>query len=244
MRYTYFARRNLKEILRDPLSLILGVILPIFFIALFSTISRNAPVDVFKPVNIVPGITVFGFTFTTMFLGLLIAKDKSSSFLTRLFISPLTSKDYILGYFVAMLPIAFIIGVSCLIAGLFVGVPLTPSLLYTFLSFIPYIFFSAFIGIFLGTVCSEAQLMAIGNIYIIACAIFSGAWMDLNILGDKIKAIAEILPFSHAVELSRIVLSGRPDNVWIRVLIVSGYTVLFFLLSVYFFNRKMKSDNK
>ena len=244
MRYTYFARRNLKEILRDPLSLILGVILPIFFIALFSTISRNAPVDVFKPVNIVPGITVFGFTFTTMFLGLLIAKDKSSSFLTRLFISPLTSKDYILGYFVAMLPIAFIIGVSCLIAGLFVGVPLTPSLLYTFLSFIPYIFFSAFIGIFLGTVCSEAQLMAIGNIYIIACAILSGAWMNLNILGDKIKAIAEILPFSHAVELSRIVLSGRPDNVWIRVLIVSGYTVLFFLLSVYFFNRKMKSDNK
>lgn len=244
MKYLYFAQRNLKEILRDPLSLVLGVLLPVFFIFLFSIISKNAPIDVFKPVNIVPGITIFGFTFITMFLGLLIAKDKSSSFLTRLFISPLKPKDFIIGYSIPLLPFSLIIGIVCLIIGIVVGVPTSLTLVYTLVSFIPYILFSVFIGIFLGVICNETQIMAIGNIYIIASALLGGAWMDLNILGENIKKITEVLPFSHAIEASRIVLAGRQDNIWIHLLIVSIYAVLFFLLSVYFFNRKMKSDNK
>lgn len=244
MRHIYFAKRNFKEILRDPLSLVLGVVLPVVFILLFTTISKNAPIEVFKPVNIVPGITIFGFTFITMFLGLLIAKDKSSSFLTRLFISPLKPKDFILGYSIPLLPFSLIVGIVCLLVGLVVGVPASLALVYTLVSFIPYILFSIFIGIFLGVVCNETQIMAIGNIYIIASSILGGAWVDIEILGEEIKSIAEVLPFSHAIEASRIALAGRQDNMWTHLLIVSIYAVLFFLLSIYFFNRKMKSDNK
>lgn len=244
MKSIYFAQRNLKELARDPLSLVLGVLLPVFFIFLFSTISKNAPIDVFQPVNIVPGITIFGFTFITMFLGLLIARDKSSSFLTRLFISPLKPRDFIIGYSIPLLPFSLIIGIVCLVIGIAVGVPTSMTLVYTLVSFIPYILFSVFIGIFLGVICNETQLMAIGNIYIIASALLGGAWMDLNILGENIKKITEVLPFSHAIEASRIVLAGSQDNIWIHLLIVSIYAVLFFLLAVYFFNRKMKSDNK
>ena len=244
MKSIYFAQRNLKELARDPLSLVLGVLLPVFFIFLFSTISKNAPIDVFQPVNIVPGITIFGFTFITMFLGLLIARDKSSSFLTRLFISPLKPRDFIIGYSIPLLPFSLIIGIVCLVIGIAVGVPTSMTLVYTLVSFIPYILFSVFIGIFLGVICNETQLMAIGNIYIIASALLGGTWMDLNILGENIKKITEVLPFSHAIEASRIVLAGSQDNIWIHLLIVSIYAVLFFLLAVYFFNRKMKSDNK
>jgi ABC-2 type transport system permease protein len=244
MKSIYFAQRNLKEISRDPLSLILGVLLPVFFIFLFSTIAKNAPIDVFNPVNIVPGLTIFGFTFITMFLGLLIARDKSSSFLTRLFISPLKPKDFIIGYSIPLLPFSLIIGIVCLLIGIVIGVPISLSLVYTLLSFLPYILFSVFIGIFLGVICNETQIMAIGNIYIIASALLGGAWMDLNILGENIKKITEVLPFSHAIEASRIVLSGRQDNIWIHLLIVGIYAVLFFFLAVYFFYRKMKSDNK
>ena len=86
--------------------------------------------------------------------------------------------------------------------------------------------------------------MAIGNIYIIASAFLCGAWMDLTILGENGKKMADVLPFSHAIEASRIVLAERPDNIWIHLLIVGVYAVVFFLLAVYFFNRKMKSDNK
>jgi ABC-2 type transporter. len=244
MKSIYFAQRNLKEIVRDPLSLILGVLLPVLFIFLFSTISKNAPIGVFKPLNIVPGITIFGFTFTTMFLGLLIAKDKNSSFLTRLFISPLKPKDFIIGYSIPLLPFSLIIGVVCLVTGIIIGVSPSITLVYTLISFIPYILFSVFTGIFLGIVCNETQVIAIGNIYIIASALLGGAWMDVNILGENIKKITEILPFSHAIEASRIVLSGRQDNIWIHLLIVCAYALLFFLLAIYFFNKKMNSDNK
>lgn len=244
MKSIFFVERNFKEILRDPLSLILGVLLPVFFILLFSTISKNVPIEVFKPVSIVPGVTIFGFTFTTMFLGLLIAKDKSSSFLTRLFISPLKPYDFIIGYSIPLLPFSLIIGVACLIVGVIVGVPVSMKIVYTLVSFIPYILFSVFFGVFLGVVCNEAQIMAIGNIYIIASALLGGAWMDLNILGEKIKGFTEILPFSHAIEFSRIVLSDRQENIWIHLMIVSGYALVFFFLSTYFFKRKMNSDNK
>lgn len=244
MRSLYFAKRNLKEILRDPLSLLLGIILPVLIIFLFSALSKNAPIEIFKPVNIVPGITIFGFTFTTMFLGLLIAKDKSTSFLTRLFISPLKPKDFIVGYFIPLLPFSFIIGICCVAVGIIVGIPISFALLLTFISFIPFILFSAFTGVFLGTICNETQIMALGNIYIIAGSFLGGAWMDLNILGRNLKSITEILPFSHAIEASRNILAGRPDNIGIHLLIVSLYAIVFLFLSVYFFNRKMKSDNK
>ncbi len=239
MKAVWLAKRNSKEILRDPLSLVLGVLLPVFFIVLFYIISKNAPIEVFNSVNIVPGVTVFGFTFTTMFIGLLIAKDKSSSFLTRLFISPLKSRDYIFGYFFPSLPVSFIIAVCCLLTGILVGIPLSWNLLFTFLSFLPFIIFSSFIGIFLGAVCSENQVVALGNIYIISSAMLGGAWMDLNVLGKNIKSVTDVLPFSHAIEASRIILSGRPDNIWVHLLIVTGYAILFFFLSIFFFNKKM-----
>ncbi len=244
MKYSYFAGRNSKEILRDPLSLILAGVLPVVLIVLFSLIARNAPIEVFLPVNIVPGLTVFGFTFITMFLGLLIAKDKSSSFLTRLFVSPLKPWDFILGYFIPVLPMAVLITVSCLVAGLFVGVPLSVNLIYTFLSFIPFVLFSGFFGIFLGILCRESQVMAIGNIYIIASSLLGGAWMDLNILGKTLQKITDLLPISHAIEASRIVLSGRSDNLWIHLGVVCLYALVFFILAVFLFRRKMRSDNK
>ena len=139
MKYLYFASRNQKEIIRDPLSIILGVLMPVFFIFLFSIIAKNAPIDLFKPVNITPAMTIFGFSFITMFLALLIAKDKSSSFLARLFISPLTASDFVLGYIVPMLPISSLIAISCTIVGIIMGTPLTIYILLTFLTYIPYI---------------------------------------------------------------------------------------------------------
>ena len=147
-----------------------------------------------------------------------------------------------MGYFVPVLPMAVIIAVSCLVTGLFVGVPLSVKLLFTFLSFIPFVLFSGFLGIFLGTICRETQVLAVGNIFIIACPLLGGAWMDVNILGETLKKITDLLPFSHAIEASRIVLSGRPDNLWIHLGVVCLYAFVFFVLAVFFFSRKMRSD--
>src|SRR5699024_11534094 len=108
-----FAARNRKEIFRDPLSIILGIALPIIFIFVFTTIEKNAPLDIFKVNNIAPGIIVFGFAFLTMFSALLIAKDKQTALLTRLLASQLKVFDYVLGYAIPMIPLAVLQAFLC-----------------------------------------------------------------------------------------------------------------------------------
>jgi len=142
------------------------------------------------------------------------------------------------------MPMTAIITVSCLVTGLLVGVPFSVKLLYTFLSFIPFVLFSVFFGIFLGITCRETQVLALGNIYIISSTLLGGAWMDLRILGETIEKITDLLPFSHAIEASRIVLSGRQDDTWVHLGVACLYALVFFMLAVVFFRRKMRSDNK
>jgi ABC-2 type transport system permease protein len=244
MRMLYFASRNQKEILRDPLSSILGILMPVLFILLFSIIAKNAPIEVFKPVNLTPGMTIFGFSFITMFLALLIAKDKSSSFLSRLFISPLTAKDFVSGYILPMFPLVLLQSICCLAVGVLIGVPVSINLLITIISFIPYALFVSFTGVFLGTICNETQVLVVGNIFIQVSALLGGAWMDIKIMGNVFESIANWLPFLHAIEASRAILAGKINNIWIHFAVVCAYAFIFLTLAVFSFHRKMKSDNK
>ena len=86
--------------------------------------------------------------------------------------------------------------------------------------------------------------MVIGNIYIMVSAILGGAWMDLSILGKPINTIANILPFSHAIEASRSALAGKIQNIWFHLAIVCIYAIVFIIIAVISFNRMMKSDIK
>ena len=244
MRKLYFASRNQKEILRDPLSSILGILMPVLFILLFSMIAKNAPIEVFKPVNITPGMTILGFSFITMFLALLIAKDKSSSFLSRLFISPLTANDFVSGYILPIFPLVLLQSICCLAVGVLIGVPVSINLLITIISFIPYALFVSFTGVFLGTICNETQVLVVGNIFIQVSAFLGGAWMDIKIMGNVFESIANWLPFMHAIEASRAILAGKINNIWVHLAVVCAYALVFFILAVFSFNRKMKSDNK
>ena len=96
MRILNFAKRNFKEIARDPLSLIFAIILPLFLLFIFQQI--NIPSESYNIENFTPGIVIFGFSFITLFTATLVAKDRSTSLFIRLGISPMKSVDYILGY--------------------------------------------------------------------------------------------------------------------------------------------------
>jgi len=244
MKYLYFASRNQKEIIRDPLALIFGILMPIAFILLFSVIAKNVPIEVFKPISILPGLTIFGLSFITMFLGSLIAKDKSTSFLSRLFISPLRPKDFIFGYIIPMIPIAFLIAICCTLAGIAVGVPFSINILFVFISYIPYIFLVSVAGALVGIIFNESQVLVFGNLFVIGGAFLGGMWMDITALGSSFKSIAVSLPFYHAVEASRLALSGETTGIWQHLGVVGIYVLVLFVLAIIFFNKRLKSDNK
>ncbi|MBQ3214720.1 MAG: ABC transporter permease, partial [Oscillospiraceae bacterium] len=67
MRMLAFARRNTRELLRDPLTLAFGLGFPLVLILLLSAIQANIPVPLFELQHLTPGITVFGLAFMTLF---------------------------------------------------------------------------------------------------------------------------------------------------------------------------------
>ena len=98
MRMWTFAGRTAKEILRDPLNLAFGLGFPVIILLLLNAIQSNIPVEIFDIHHLTPGITVFGLSFLTLFSATMIAKDRSGSLLQRLYTTPMTSQDFILGY--------------------------------------------------------------------------------------------------------------------------------------------------
>ena len=234
-----FARRNLKEMLRDPLTLGFGLGFPLILLLLLTIIQRNIPVSLFEIAHLTPGITVFGLSFMTLFSATIIARDRSSSLLQRLYTTPLSAADFILGYTLPMIPFALAQCLICYAAALLLGLSITVNILYAVLAILPAAVLFIALGLLFGSVLTDKQVGGIcGALLTNLSAWLSGTWFDLNLVGGVFKKIADLLPFSHAVELGRAVLSG--GDVLIHLLWVCGYAAVLLVLAVVMFVRQMK----
>ena len=241
MRTITFAKRTLKEILRDPLTLFFGLGFPGVLILLLSAIQSNIPVPLFEINNLAPGMTVFGLAFMTLFSASLIAKDRESAFLMRLYATPMTAMDFILGYTLPILPIALAQSIFCFVIGILLGMKVTVNILYGVLCIIPIALFFIGLGLLFGSVLNQKQAGGIcGALLTNLTAWLSGIWFDLELVGGTFKAIANVLPFYHGVELEKAVFAGEFDNILPHILWVSGYAVLSVVISVALFLRQMK----
>ena len=241
MKMTVFASRNTKEILRDPLNLAFGLGFPLVLILLLSAIQANIPVEMFDIGHLAPGITVFGLSFMSLFSATIIAKDRSSSLLQRLYTTPLTSLDFILGYTLPFLPISLAQGVICYMAAILLGLPVTIHILYAILLLIPVSLLYIAIGLLCGSVLTDKQAGGIcGALLTNVSAWLSGIWFDLELVGGTFRKIAYALPFVHAVEMERAVISGNFSGILPHLWWVLGYTAVLFSTAVLMFLRQMK----
>ncbi len=243
MKMLTFAQRNTKEILRDPLNLAFGLGFPLVVILLLSAIQANIPVPLFEIQHLTPGITVFGLSFMTLFSATLIAKDRKSSFLQRLYTTPLTPFDFISGYTLPIIPISAVQCVICYVAAVFLGLDITVNILYAVLFIIPVSLMYISLGLLCGSVFNDKQVGGIcGALLTNLSAWMSGVWFDLELVGGTFKKIAYALPFVHAVEVERAVLDGNFSNIFPHLFWVLGYTAVLILLSVFFFLKQMKNQ--
>lgn len=241
MRMLTFANRNTKEILRDPLNLAFGLGFPVVLIVLLSVIQANIPVELFEIAHLTPGVTVFGLSFMTLFSATIIAKDRGSSLLQRLYTTPLTPMDFILGYTLPIIPISVAQSVVCYIAALILGLDLTHNILYAILLVIPISVLYIALGLLCGSVFNDKQVGGIcGALLTNLSAWLSGIWFDLELVGGVFKKIAYALPFVHAVEMERAVLSGRYADVFPHIWWVLGYAAVLLTAAVLMFLRQMK----
>lgn len=241
MRGLAFSGRTAKEILRDPMNLIFGLGFPVILILLLQAIQANIPVSLFEIGSLAPGITVFGLSFMTLFSATLVARDRESAFLQRLYTTPLTAADFVLGYLIPILPIAAAQTLICYLAAIVFGLSVTAAILYGVLFTLPTALFFIALGLFCGSVFSVKQVGGIcGALLTNLTAWLSGVWFDLDLVGGLFRKIANLLPFVHAVEMERAVLRGDMAGIFPHLFWVVGYMAAMTVLAVLFFLRQMR----
>ena len=248
MRHTLIlSKRTTKEILRDPLNLAFGLGFPLVILGLLSAIQSHVPKgaapDLFEISKLAPAITVFGLAFMTLFSATLISKDRTSALLLRLYTTPLRPLDYILGYLLPMVPIALVQTAICYLFGLILGLKWTPNILLCLLLCLPSAWIFIALGLLCGSVFNDKQVGGIcGALLTNLTAWLSGIWFDVGLVGGAFKTAANILPFSHAVELQRSVYAGAFADAWPHLAVVSAWAVGVTVLAVWAFLAQMRKN--
>ena len=239
MRFTIFTGRNFKEIVRDPMSILMCLGFPVLLIIALALMKESigGMADVFEVQNFAPSMTILGMAF----VGTLMSTDRNSSFLTRLFASPMKGIDYILGYSIPIIPLAILQAVCCFGVALFFGLELNINILIAILTLIPVAILFISFGLFIGSVLSTNNAVnGFGTILVNATVFLSGAVLSLDMIGGTFKTVCDLLPFSHAVNAVNYAINGNFSDIPLQLVWVLGYALVLIIPSVVIFKRRMK----
>ena len=243
MRMITFAKRCTKEILRDPINLCFGLGFPLVLLLLLSSLQANIPVSLFQINTLTPGITVFGLSFMTLFSATLIAKDRESAFLQRLYTTPLTGFDFIIGYMFPILPIAIGQTVICYFFAIPLGLTVSTNIIYAIIGIIPMAIFNIALGLLCGSIFGVKQVGGIcGALLTNLSAWLSGVWFDLKLVGGFFEKLANALPFVHAAEMEKALFNGDFELAATHFLPIFMYSVLITVVAVFCFLGQMKKQ--
>ncbi|MBN1950754.1 MAG: ABC transporter permease [Bacteroidales bacterium] len=235
MRFLSLSKRNFKELFRDPVTVLLGIALPLVMVLLFASIYERTRFHVFSPTELAPVVNIFSFTFLLMFSATLLAKDKQSAFLLRLLTTPLKPLDFILAYLLPFLALSLLMIASCLLTGYAIGANyanIPGILLILFLVGITCIG----LGLILGSFFTVSQVSGVGSIIITAASLFGNIWTPLEMMGGVFKTVGYAMPFAHAADALRfMVYGGRLLDVSEHLIWVLAYAVIFIVGGVFAF---------
>lgn len=242
-----FASRNTKELLRDILTLIFGILFPLVLLILLSVINRSIPKEaamtLFEINSLLPGVAVFGLSFISLFTATIVSKDRCTSFILRLYTSPLKSSQYILGYTLPLIPVALVQIIVCYVAAFFMGLEYTPDIFPGILVNVPTSILYISIGLLCGTLFNDKMVGGVcGALLTNLSAWLSSTWFDIELIGGTFEKVANLLPFIHAVKAGRFALSGEFSEILPEIIWVCGYALAVAVVAVIVFNYKMKSD--
>ena len=243
MRMLTFAKRCAKEILRDPINLAFGLGFPLVLLFLLNALQSSIPVSLFEISSLTPGITVFGLSFMTLFSATLVARDRESALLQRLYTTPLKGVDFILGYMLPLLPIALGQTAICYLAAIALGLNVSVNILCAAAGMIPMAVFNIALGLLCGILLGVKQVGGVcGALLTNLSAWLSGVWFDLTLVGGWFEKIAHALPFVHAVEMEKALLGGQFALAAVHSWPVLLYSIGATALAVFCFLGQMKKQ--
>lgn len=239
MNSTALAARNEKEALRNPLSLALTVLLPAGLLLVLGSIGGEDS-ETLNATFITPGVALFGFVMVMFTSSMLLARDRETALFARLLTAPLRASDFVFAYGLPALIVAALQATLVFGLGAFLGMDLVGSALLVVLFLVVMAVFYVALGVAAGALLT---VNATTGIYtaVLLLTIFGGAWFNLDDIGGPVKAVAGYLPFSHALDAMRAVMSDGAglgdiagDLAW-----VLAFTVGAMALAVASISRRM-----
>ncbi|MCH5201617.1 MAG: ABC transporter permease [Oscillospiraceae bacterium] len=254
MRAMLFSKRNAKEILRDPLSYVFTLGIPVIMLIIFQIINNCVSGEEtywFRLEYLAPGITLFSFSFVMLYTTILVSTDKDKTFLSRLYTSPMKTKDFTIGYILPSLVICIGQAVVCYVAAIVISIITGAEISYlglllTIPAYLPVMLMFVCFGIMFGSLFSIKSAPGMSSIVISALGFVSGIWMPVETMGSY-ENVCECLPFYPAIKICRGIVIGQDitdGKIPLYIGIIAAYIVVVFVLSLICFHKKTRSDNK
>jgi len=248
-----FSKRNLIEISRDVLSYIFCIGFPLVMLGVMTLVNESIPKEagmtIFRIDNLAGGIGIFGLTFIMLFSAMAVSKDRTSSFLIRMYASPMKGSDFTNGYLLPMLVVALVQAalsfIVAFIISVTVGDAINPlGLLAGLASLLPSALFFVFIGILFGTLFNDKAAPGLCSIIISLGSFLGGIWFDAEATGGVMLKICKCMPFLYCTKSVRsaIHLEFGWEEFWLPLLIVTAAAAVMAVLSMLVFRTKMKAD--
>lgn len=203
MRWSELAKRNLREVWRDPLSLGLTLGLPILMLVVLQAFeSADA---FFSPTSLVPGVALFGFVMLMFSAAMTLSRDRENALFSRLVTTPLSAWDFVAAYALPYVLVAVIqTGVLFGIGAIF-GLEIQGSIVLVALVLLVMALFFVGMGMISGALFTLKQVPFVYMI-VLLLTIFGGAWMDLDAIGGVFRSVGDWFPFAHALDAARDVM--------------------------------------
>ncbi|MCL2679389.1 MAG: ABC transporter permease [Dehalococcoidia bacterium] len=228
--------RNLKELCRDIPALGFLLAFPLLFMVIFGAVFSDAEELEF----IVPGIIIFGMLIMIPTSSRTLVRDREQGYLSRLLTTPVRPGEFILGYALCMALVAVVQIIFFMLVAWLYGVDITGHLVPAFLIFLLTALVGIGIGMIVGSIArSTNQSEPLTWLFTMPLAALSGLWFQTESMSAFIRAIADIFPYSHAVDAVReMIVSGAGlAAVWGDVLFLAAWAVGANLLGIFFFAR-------
>ncbi|MBQ8195257.1 MAG: ABC transporter permease [Oscillospiraceae bacterium] len=247
-----FAGRNLKELLRDPLSYIFCIGFPLVMLIVMTMVNSSIPAEagmtIFRIDNLSAGISVFGMTFVMLFTCLSVSKDRAGSFLVRLYASPMHPWDFIIGYMMPVFVLAVAQSIVTFAASLIVGVVTDVEIsilgcMAAVVALLPLSVMMISTGLLFGTLFSEKAAPGLCSIVISLASFLGGVWFDVEGIDGVLNDICTALPFFHGTKAGRMAVAlDFGSEFRLHIAVMSGYAAAVTVISILLFRRKMKAD--